>query len=70
MSDKEKLQKLIDLCFEIGLTISDTGKDRGGNDIALHKKSSEEKARWIAQQLRLCGFDTEPVGSSWGVLKR
>jgi len=55
-------QKLIDICFEIGLTISDTRYN-------MYKKSNEEKADWIAQQLRGCGFDTQPVGSSWGKLK-
>ena len=64
-------QKLIDLCFSIGLLISDTkGKDREGNEITLYKKSNEEKAEWIARQLRACGFDTVPRGMSWGVLKK
>lgn len=54
-------QELIDICFQIGLTISDHRYD-------LHTKSNEEKADWIASQLRACGYDTKPIGSSWGVL--
>jgi hypothetical protein len=58
MEDK---QKLIDICFQIGLTIksSDT----------LKSMSIEELATWIAKQLRECGYDTEPCGASWGILK-
>jgi len=58
----ENEQKLVDLCFEIGLTInmySDTFKD----------ETREGLAEWIAKQLRDNGFDTSPCGSSWGVLK-
>jgi len=59
MSIKE--QKLVDICFQIGLVIhnqSDYFKDL----------SSDETADWIANQLRWCGFPTEPVGCSHGVL--
>ena len=56
-------QKLIDLIFEIALTISD-------KNFPLRNLSNEEKGRWIADQLRKSGFDTNPVGASWGVLKR
>lgn len=62
-------QKLVDLCFQIALMISTPGKDRGGIPYDLTKLSASEKAAWVAKQLRACGFDTEPVGSSWGVLK-
>jgi len=55
-------QRLVDICFEIGLLISDQRYD-------LYTKSKEEKAEWIAKQLRICGFDTQPMGSSWGKLK-
>ena len=53
MSNRE--QKLVDLCFEIGLSLSTLGK-----------MSISEKADWI--ELWYCGFKTKPVGSSWGVL--
>jgi len=46
---KSQKQKLIDICFEVGLVISDTNLD-------LYKKSNEEKAEWIANQLQQCGF--------------
>jgi hypothetical protein len=55
-------QKLIDLIFEIGLMISDP-------KIGLTEKPIEEKAAWIAKQLKACGFETTPCGASWGVLK-
>lgn len=53
---REIAQKLIDICFLCGLT-SFSG-------------SMQEKAEWIARQLRLCGFDTKPVGASWGILDK
>lgn len=53
-------QKLIDIMFEIGLTIKDNP--------VLNRKSNEELATWIREQLSLCGFETEPIGASWGVL--
>jgi len=57
-------QKLIDLTFQLVLTITsephiDTFKN----------KSNEEKAEWVADQLRKCGFDTYPCGMSWGKLR-
>lgn len=55
-------QQLVDICFEAALVMSDTKYD-------LYKKSNEEKAEWVAKQLRGCGFDTFPCGMSWGVLK-
>ena len=56
-----KEQKLIDLCFEIGLMISDP-------EYKFHEKEVHERAEWIARQLRECGYDTKPLGMSWGVL--
>ena len=55
-------QKLIDLCFEIGILISDQRYDFKNMDV-------EQRAEWIADQLRKSGFDTQPMGASWGVLK-
>jgi hypothetical protein len=52
-------QKLIDITFEIALVAANY----------LHGKSNEEIAEWVAKQLRDCGFDTEPRGASWGILK-
>jgi hypothetical protein len=55
------MQKLIDATFEIALMISSIKYD-------LYKLPDEEKAKWIAEQLRDAGFDTEPCGASWGIL--
>jgi hypothetical protein len=55
-------QKLIDLCFSLTLTASAWE--------SIHKSSNEEIAKWVANNLRLCGFPTEPCGMSWGVLKK
>jgi len=46
-----KEQKLIDLCFAIGLMISTPGKDRADQSYDLTKLSIPEKASWIAEQL-------------------
>jgi PIN domain nuclease of toxin-antitoxin system len=58
---KAQEQKLVDIMFEVALTISD-------KKLKLYKKTNEEKAEWVADQLRKCGFNTMPCGSSWGVL--
>lgn len=57
-----QLQKLIDITFQMVLVSTD--------DPVFCKKSTEEKAEWVAETLRNCGFDTQPLGSSWGVLKK
>jgi hypothetical protein len=53
-------QKLIDIMFQVGLTIH--------NHKYFKKKSNEEIAEWISEQLNNMGFKTEPCGASWGVL--
>lgn len=55
-------QKLIDIMFDMALTL------RESTDW-LKNADREEVAEWVAYQLRECGFDTQPMGSSWGVLK-
>jgi len=55
-------QKLIDISFQLVLAATE--------DPIFCAKSYEEKANWVAEKLRACGFDTTPVGSSWGVLKK
>jgi hypothetical protein len=57
-------QKLVDICFSLVLTI--THKEHAAIFAA---KTNEEKAAWVAEQLRGCGFDTTPCGASWGLLK-
>jgi hypothetical protein len=60
---KSKEQELIDACFAIGLMISDKRYD-------LRNQSNEDKAKWIAKQLKGVGFPTTSMGASWGVLKK
>lgn len=56
-------QKLVDICFQCVLTVLDR------EHVALFTKMSQaERAEWVAKQLRASGFDTQPVGASWGVL--
>ena len=56
------MRNLVDLCFQIGLVISDP-------QYKFHEQSQEERAKWIARQLKLCGYPTIPMGSSWGHLQ-
>ena len=60
---KDDVQKLINICFECVLIATDDKYPQ------LKNGTDEEKAAWVARQLRLCGFDTEPMGMSWGRLK-
>lgn len=70
---RKREQELIDLCFEIGIMISsvriNSGEGNGDTKNALISMGVEKRAEWIAEQLRDRGFDTEPMGCSWGVLK-
>lgn len=58
MENKE--QKLIDLMFEMVLTAT--------NDPVFCKRPRGERMAWVANNLRSMGYDTHPVGSSWGVI--
>ena len=60
-AERSSTQELIDICFALVLTATQNKK--------FCKKSNEEKAAWVADQLRKCGFYTEPLGASWGVLR-
>ncbi len=55
-------QKLVDICFDIALTIQENPSD-------FQELSREEMAEYVASQLSKCGFNTSPCGSSWGILK-
>ena len=57
-------QDLVDICFACVLTALD--KDCVQSFIRM---TIAERAEWVAKQLRGRGFDTEPVGASWSVLK-
>ena len=59
MRQRSKEQQLVDIMYQIAMTSAQY----------LHGKSNEEIAEWVSKQLRDCGFDTEPRGASWGVLK-
>ncbi len=59
-SDK---QKLVDICFECVLTVLDRDYVK-----TFTKMTQAERAEWVTKQLRACGFDTQPIGASWGVL--
>jgi hypothetical protein len=58
MEDK---QRLINIMFEVALMIKDSKE--------LQKLPNDELATWVRKQLAMCGFDTEPCGASWGILK-
>lgn len=68
---RSREQKLIDIMFQIGLMIHSPCNREGDNKAErwFATASQEDVANWIAEQLRGCGFDTEPVGMSWGKLK-
>lgn len=53
-----KLQKLIDIMFQAVMVSAHH----------LHGKADEEIAAWLREQLRECGFPTQPRGCCWGVL--
>lgn len=57
-SDK---QKLIDITFEVAMTIT--------SERSLKRLNNADLAKWVREQLKACGFETSPCGASWGVLK-
>jgi hypothetical protein len=60
--EKSREQELIDILFQIAIL---TKEHKG-----LQKMDREEYGKWARHQLRECGFDTFPCGSSWAVLNR
>lgn len=54
-------QKLIDIMFQVGLTIH--------NESFFSGLSDDEVAAWIREQLKQCGYEVVPMGASHGVLK-
>lgn len=57
--NKTREQKLVDMIFEMAVRTA-----MGDYKFA----SREEAARWAARNLRALGFNTTPVGMSFGVL--
>ena len=61
MSSPSREQRLVDICFQLVYTAA-------GSKV-IQRMAHEERMAWVADQLRKSGFDTEPMGISWGVLK-
>lgn len=61
----DREQKLIDICFQ--LVFVATQKE---NRHYFDQLSTKDIMDWVADQLKTCGFDTCPVGASWGVLRQ
>jgi hypothetical protein len=59
MNEEEK-QKLINLMFEMVMVTT--------NDEVFCKRPRGERMAWVANNLRELGYDTHPIGMSWGVL--
>ena len=57
-------RKLVDITFEIAMLMHDKEFRKGFN-----KKSQEELAEWVSRQFKCCGFETIPMGASWGYLR-
>ena len=55
---RSREQKLIDIMFEIVVRF-------GSNALG---SSREAKAAWLSSKLKDSGFETKPMGMSWGVL--
>lgn len=59
--DRLREQKLIDIMFEIAMTLH-------GNPPWAKNMDRDQLAQWIRHQLDQCGFTTIPMGISWAVL--
>jgi hypothetical protein len=60
-------QELIDIMFQIA-QFSAIYHKADTKDAYFEKHAAHME--WVAEQLRQCGFDTQPMGASWGVLKK
>lgn len=63
-------QKLIDIMFEIAQASYRWDRNDTDEITSYYNEGREKHMEWVAEQLRSCGFDTRPVGMSWGVLKK
>lgn len=63
-------QKLIDIMFEIAQFSYQWDRSNTDEIANYYNEGREKHMEWVAEQLRSCGFDTQPVGMSWGVLKK
>lgn len=57
---KSREQELVDIMFAVAYHVK-----------YYHPKdwTNEQTMKWVAEQLRSMGYDTQPMGVSWGVLK-
>ena len=53
-------QELVDICFSLAMAVN--------RNESFRNLSNPELAEWVAEQLKGCGFETRPMGMSWGVL--
>tara|TARA_R110000851_G_scaffold209517_2_gene361947 strand:- start:7436 stop:7621 length:186 start_codon:yes stop_codon:yes gene_type:complete len=60
---KNKTQKLIDIVFEVALTMKE-------NNDWVQNATNGEIVEWVSKQLSSCGYNTIPMGASWGILKK
>lgn len=60
---RSKEQELVDIVFACVLMRHDPMFRA-----SFEALDQEQMAAWVAKQLRGCGFETVPMGSSWGVL--
>lgn len=63
-------QKLIDIMFEVAQASYRFGRDKDQITRYFNDGEREKHMEWVAEQLRQCGFDTQQMGMSWGVLKK
>jgi hypothetical protein len=56
----DREQELVNICFQIAMVAAEY----------MHGKPNDEIAKWVAHNLKECGFPTQPCGSSWGVLEK
>ncbi len=56
---KDAQQKLVDLMFEIALKSAES----------MGSASRDTIASWVRDALAVQGYRTEPIGSSWGVIR-
>lgn len=59
---KDDRQKLVDISFELVAAMFEHHEH-------FATQTHKERMEWVADQLRKCGFDTVPMGMSWGFLR-
>lgn len=67
--NKEEFQKLIDILFEVARTSARSFSTVKMSQPIYAKTKEKEHLKWISKVLRDNGWDTEPQGKSYGILK-